>query len=122
MSCGRCGYICVKRAGCRTDSDCGFSRVIGCTGAPHPTPGWGQAPALHFSCDPRQSLFGRRWLASPAGAGIDPGSESGTCFPTKVDDFLRRLELLADASNLASPVLTKLPAGWSNSRRRCIGA
>ena len=90
--------------------------------ATHPTPGWGQAPALHFSCDPRQSLFGRRWLASPAGAGIDPGSESGTCFPTKVDDFLRRLELLANASNLASPVLTKLPAGWSNSRRRCIGA
>ena len=34
MSCGWCGYICVKRAGCRTDSDCGFSRVIGCTGAP----------------------------------------------------------------------------------------
>ena len=36
MSCGWCGYICVKRAGCRTDSDCGFSRVIGCTGAPPP--------------------------------------------------------------------------------------
>ena len=34
MSCGWCGYICVKRAGCRTDSDCGFLRVIGCTGAP----------------------------------------------------------------------------------------
>ena len=82
MSCGWCGYICVKRAGCRTDSDCGFSRVIGCTGAPHTTPGWGQAPALHFSCDPGLSLFGRRWLVSPAGAGIHPGSESGTCFRT----------------------------------------
>ena len=45
----------------------------------HPTPGWGQAPALHFSLDPGLSLFGRRWLASPAGAG-HPGSESGTCF------------------------------------------
>ena len=60
MSCGWCGYICVKRAGCRTDSDCGFSRFIGCTGAPPPTPGWGQAPALYFSCDPGLSLFGRR--------------------------------------------------------------
>ena len=48
----------------------------------HPTPGWGQAPALHFPCDPGLSLFGRRWLVSPAGAGIDPGSESGTCFRT----------------------------------------
>ncbi len=42
--------------------------------------GWGQAPALHFSCDAGLSLLGRRWLVSPAGAGIDPGSESGTCF------------------------------------------
>ena len=49
---------------------------------PPPTPGWGQAPALHFSWDPGLSLFGRRWLASPAGAGIHPGSESGTCFRT----------------------------------------
>ena len=48
----------------------------------HPTPGWGQAPALHFSFDPGPSLFGRRWLVSPAGAGIHPGSESGTCVPT----------------------------------------
>ena len=30
--------------------------------------GWGQAPALHLSFDPRLSLFGRRWLVSPAGA------------------------------------------------------
>ncbi len=52
---------------------------IGCIGwwegsgvvcATHPTPSWGQAPALHFSCDPRLSLFGRRWLVSPAGAGV----------------------------------------------------
>ena len=50
--------------------------------APHPSPGWGQAPALHFSFDPGLSLFGRRWLVSPAGAGIHPGSESGTCFRT----------------------------------------
>ena len=50
--------------------------------APHPTPGWGQALALHFSFDPGLSLFGRRWLVSPAGAGNDPGSESGTCFRT----------------------------------------
>ena len=42
--------------------------------------GWGQTPALHFSCDAGLSLLGRRWLVSPAGAGIDPGSESGTCF------------------------------------------
>ncbi len=82
MSCGWCGYICVKRAGCRIDADGGCSCVIGCNGAPHPTPGWGQAPALHFSFDPGLSLFGRRWLVSPAGAGIDPGSESGTCFRT----------------------------------------
>ena len=38
--------------------------------ATHPAPSWGQAPALHFSCDPGLSLFGRRWLVSPAGAGI----------------------------------------------------
>ncbi len=50
--------------------------------ATHPAPSWGQAPALHFSCDPGLSLFGRRWLVSPAGAGINPGSESGTCFRT----------------------------------------
>ena len=49
--------------------------------ATHPSPGWGQAPALHFSCDPGLSLFGRRWLVSPAGAGIDPGSAFGTCIP-----------------------------------------
>ena len=48
--------------------------------ATHPAPSWGRAPALHFSCDPGLSLFGRRWLVSPAGAGIYPGSESGTCF------------------------------------------
>ena len=50
--------------------------------ATHPAPSWGQAPALHFSCDPGLSLFGRRWLVSPARAGIYPGSESGTCFRT----------------------------------------
>ena len=50
--------------------------------APHPSPGWGQAPALHFSFDPGLSLFGRRWLVSTAGAGIHPGSESGTCLRT----------------------------------------
>ena len=50
--------------------------------ATHPAPSWGQAPALHFSCDPGLSLFGRRWLVSPAGAGIHPGSDSGTCFRT----------------------------------------
>ena len=49
---------------------------------PHPTPSWGQAPALHFSWDPGLSLFGRRWLVSPTGAGNDPGSECGTCFRT----------------------------------------
>ena len=48
--------------------------------ATHPTPSWGQAPALHFFCGPGVSLFGRRWLVSPASAGIHPGSESGTCF------------------------------------------
>ena len=53
--------------------------------ATHPTPSWGQAPALHFSCDPGLSLFGRRWLVSPAGTGIDPGSESGICFRTNDD-------------------------------------
>ena len=53
-----------------------------CRLCPPPTPGWGQAPALHFSFDPGLSLFGRRWSVSPAGAGIHPGSESGTCFPT----------------------------------------
>ena len=50
--------------------------------ATHPAPSWGQAPALHFSCDPGLSLFGRRWLVSPSGARIHPGSESGTCFRT----------------------------------------
>ena len=35
-------------------------------GPPYPSPSWGQAPALHFSFDPRLSLFGRRWLVSPA--------------------------------------------------------
>ena len=45
--------------------------------------GWGKVPALHLSFDPRLSLFGRRRLVSPAGAGIHPGSESGTCFRTK---------------------------------------
>ena len=50
--------------------------------ATHPIPSWGQAPALHFSFDPGLWLFGRRWLVSPAGAGNDPGSESGTCFRT----------------------------------------
>ena len=39
--------------------------------SPHPTPGWGRAPALHFPFDRGLSLFGRRWLVSPAGAGID---------------------------------------------------
>ena len=53
--------------------------------ATHPAPSWGQAPALHFSCDPGLSLFGRRWLVSPAGTGIDPGSESGICFRTNDD-------------------------------------
>ena len=51
---------------------------VRCRLGPHPTPSWGQAPALHFSCDPGLSLFGRRWLVSPAGAGNDPGSQSGT--------------------------------------------
>ena len=37
--------------------------------APYPSPSWGQAPALHFSFGPRLSLFGRRWLVPPAGAG-----------------------------------------------------
>ena len=44
--------------------------------------GWGQAPALHLSFDPRLPVFARTWLVSPARAGIHPGSESGTCFRT----------------------------------------
>ena len=43
---------------------------------------WGQAPALHFSCDPGLSLLGDGGWCRPAGAGIHPGSESRTCFPT----------------------------------------
>ena len=53
-----------------------------CRLCPPPTLGWRQAPALHFSFYPGVSLFGRRRLVSPAGAGNDPGSESGTCFRT----------------------------------------
>ena len=52
----------------------GWPSIVGC----------GQAPALHLSFDPRLSLFGRRRLVSPAGAGMHPGSESGTCFPTNL--------------------------------------
>ena len=52
MSCGWCGYICVKRAGCRTDSDWGCSRVNGSTGAPHPIPGWGTSPSAIFLLRP----------------------------------------------------------------------
>ncbi len=59
----------------------------GTTRAAYPgASGWGQAPALRLCFDPRLSLFGRRWLVSPAGAGIHPGSEFGTCFRT--DDSL----------------------------------
>ena len=63
---------------------CGLVQRIGTadSATPHPDPSGGQAPALHLSWDPGLSLFGRRWLVSPAGAGIDPGSESGTCFRT----------------------------------------
>ena len=76
--------------------------------ATHPAPSWGQAPALHLSCDlglppaRRGMKMGPdRWkclgvvgatlpLWIPAFAGmtnsvagtIHPGSESGTCFPT----------------------------------------
>ena len=51
---------------------------------PTPTPSWGQAPALHFSL----ATLGSRcsgdggWCRRQFGAGIDPGSESGTCFRT----------------------------------------
>ena len=54
-----------------------------CRLCPPPLPWLGTSPSATFlSCDPGLSLFGRRWLVSPAGAGIDPGSESGTCFRT----------------------------------------
>ena len=56
--------------------------VVTVAGRPPLPAGRGPAPALHFSCDPGLWLFGRRWLVSPAGAGIHPGSESGTCFRT----------------------------------------
>ena len=58
----------------------------------------GTSPALHLSFDPRLSLFGRRRLVSPAGAGIHPGSESGTCFRTKT------------GGGLASPPRLWIPA------------
>ncbi len=51
-------------------------------------PWLGTRPSATFlSCDPGLSLFGQWWLGSPAGAGIHPGSESGTCFRT--NDELR---------------------------------
>ena len=54
-----------------------------CRLCPRPAPWLGTSPSPTFlSCDPGLSLFGRRWLVSPAGAGIDPGSESGTCLRT----------------------------------------
>ena len=66
--------------------------------APYPSPSWGQAPALHFSFDPRLSLFGRRWLVPPAGAGT-PRYENGTwslevfgcgwCHPSPLDSRFR---------------------------------
>ena len=41
-----------------------------CRLCPHPTPWLGTSPSPTFlSCDPGLSLFGRRWLVSPAGAG-----------------------------------------------------
>ena len=65
---------------------------IGCIGwwkgsgvvcATHPTPSWGQAPALHSSFDPGLSLLGDGgWCRRPAPGFIHPGSESGTCFRT----------------------------------------
>ena len=58
----------------------GMKKGSGVVCATHPAPSWGQAPALHFSCDAGLSLLGRRWLVSPASAGIHPGSESGTRF------------------------------------------
>ena len=58
----------------------GMKKGSGVVCATHPAPSWGQAPALHFSCDVGLSLLGRRWLVSRASAGIHPGSESGTRF------------------------------------------
>ena len=65
---------------------------IGCIGwwkgsgvvcATHPTPSWGQAPALHSSFDPGLSLLGDGgWCRRPAPGFNHPGSESGTCFRT----------------------------------------
>ena len=38
---------------------------------PNPTPGWGQAPALHFSWDPGLSLLGDgRWCRRPVPESI----------------------------------------------------
>ena len=54
------------------------ARKIGCQG--RPGVGTEQSPSATFLSDPGLSLFGRRWLVSPAGAGVDPASESGTCF------------------------------------------
>ena len=46
-------------------------------------PWLGTSPSATFlSCDPGLPVFARTWLVSPAGAGIHPGSESGTCFRT----------------------------------------
>ncbi len=76
-------FIAIGHAGWRRHTKVGkLGALVGgrvrCRLGPRPTPSWGQAPALHFSCDPGLSLFGRRWLVSPAGAGNDPGSQSGT--------------------------------------------
>ena len=54
-----------------------------CRLCPRPAPWLATSPSPTFlSCDPGLPLFGRRWLVSPPGAGIHPGSESGTCLRT----------------------------------------
>ena len=43
-----------------------------CRLCPPPLPWLGTSPSATFlSCDPGLSLFGRQWLVSPAGAGVD---------------------------------------------------
>ena len=65
--------------------------------------GWGQVSQRYIS----PSTLGCRYsgdgigLASPAGAGIHPGSESGTCFPTNLSRGNNRTHRIVP--NIESP-------------------
>ncbi len=92
--------------------------------APYPSPSWGQAPALHFSFDPRLSLFGRRWLVPPAGAGTRRYENEawslevfgcGWCHPFPLDSRFRENDEFGGRGQLFS-YESLMPAGAGTPR------